>query len=142
MKYMLLRLINIFILIIIVTEALLHEHNLLKIMMRYNLLNLAAFRELPKILKKLDSIHDNYEYFTTASINVIVDLTITLLNIAADVILPNGELIGAGDYACRRGIKHSLNRGVNCAELLDFIIIAEDIREKITHIHQDLLENK
>lgn len=107
-------------------------------MMKYNLLNIATFKELPKIIKKLYVIHDNYEYFSTASVNIIIDLTITVLNCTADVITFDRELIRLGDYARRESVKYGINRD----RLLDFIQIVDGIHRKIEYDNRDLLQNK
>ncbi len=107
--------------------------------MRYNLINLQAFNELSKIIRQLHVIYDNYEYFSAASVNIIIDLTITVLNCAANVIISDVEFIGAGNYACRKGVRHSISHGINRSELLDFIMIVESIRRKIAYTNADLL---
>ena len=109
--------------------------------MNYNLINLAAFNELSNIIRRLHVIHDNYEYFSTASVNIIIDLTITVLNCTADVIISDGEFIGVGDYACRKGVRHSINHGISRSELLDFIMIVESTRRKIADDNHDLLQD-
>ena len=110
--------------------------------MRYNLINLQAFNELSKIIRQLHVIYDNYEYFSTASVNIIIDLTITVLNCTADVIISDGEFIGVGDYACRKGVRHSISHGINRSELLDFIMIVESIRRKIEYDNRDLIQEE
>ena len=137
MKYMLLQLIDIFVLLIIVTKALLHEYNLLEILMKYNLLNAAVFKELPKIIKHLYTILSNYEYFNSKSIEIIVNMTVIVLDNAADIILPNGEPVGAGTYACRRSIKDD----ITCDELRDFIQVVNVVRTKIERDNLDLLQD-
>ena len=102
---------------------------------------MAVFKELPKIIRKLYVIHDDYEYFSTASVNIIIDLTITVLNSAANIVLPDGQLIGVGNYACRKGIRHSISHGINRSELLDFIMIVESIRRKIEYDNRDLIQD-
>ena len=109
--------------------------------MNYNLINLQAFRELPKVIRRLRIVYENYEHFSTASTEIIVDLAIMVINSAADVILPDGEFIGVGDYVCRRGVRHSISHGINRSELLDFIMIAESIRRKIADDNQHLLQD-
>ena len=104
--------------------------------MNYNLINLQAFKELSKIIKKLYVIHDDYEYFSTASVNIIIDLTITVLNCTADVIISDGEFVGVGDYACK-GVKHDMDKD----ELLNFIHVVEDTRRKIADDNQHLLQD-
>ena len=86
-------------------------------------------------------IYEDYESSSLISISIIVDLTIMLLNATADVIISDGEFVGVGDYACRRGIKHSLNRDVNRSELLDFIMIVESIRRKVEYDNRDLIQD-
>ena len=105
-------------------------------LMNYNLINLQAFRELSKIIRQLHVIYDNYEYFSTASVNIIIDLTITVLNCTADVIISDGEFIGVGDYACK-GVKHGMDKD----ELLDFIHVVEDTRRKIADDNRDLIQD-
>ena len=99
------------------------------------MINLTAFNELSKIIRRLHVIYDNYEYFSTANVNIIIDLTITVLNCAADVIISDGEFIGVGDYVCRGVIKGSITRD----KLLDFIRITEAVRRKIAYDNHDLL---
>ena len=106
--------------------------------MKYNLLNIAVFKELPKIIKYLYTILGNYEYFNSKSIEIIVNMTVIVLNNTADIILPNGELIGAGTYACRKSIKD----GVTCDNLRDFIILIESIRKEILNNDWYLLQSK
>ena len=77
--------------------------------MNYNLINLHAFNELPKVIKRLYMIHEDYESSSLISISIIVDLTIMLLNATADVIISDGEFVGVGDYACK-GVKHGAER--------------------------------
>lgn len=105
--------------------------------MRYNLINLHAFNELSKIINRLYVIHDDYEYFSTASVNIIIDLTITVLNCTADVIISDGEFIGVGNYACMGVVKHAMNK----YELLNFIHVVEDTRRKIADDNQYLLQD-
>ena len=105
--------------------------------MNYNLINLAAFKELPKVIRRLHVIHDNYEYFSTASVNIIIDLTITVLNCTADVIISDGEFIGVGDHVCSKGVKHAMDKD----ELLDFIHVVEGTHKKIADDNHDLLQD-
>ena len=109
--------------------------------MRYNLLNLAAFDELSNIIRRLQVMHDNYAYFSTASVNIIIDLTITVLNCTADVIISDGKFIGVGDYACRKGVRYSISHDISRSELLDFIMIVESIRRKIEYDNHDLIQD-
>ena len=108
--------------------------------MKYNLINLHAFNELPKVIRRLRIVYENYEYFSTASTEIIVDLAIMVINSAADVILPDGEFIGVGNYACRKGVRHSISHGINRSEFLDFIMIVESIRRKIEYDNRDLIQ--
>ena len=124
------------------TNALLHEYNLLEIQMKYNLLSVAALRELPKIVRYLREIVDNYDYFNTKSIVIIINMAVITLNLAADVMLINGELIGAGTYACRKSINHSTNYGINRSELCDFLFLIETIRRRVADDNQHLLQEK
>ena len=105
--------------------------------MNYNLINLQAFRELPKVIRRLHIVYENYEYFSAASTEIIVDLAITVVNAAADVILPDGELIGVGDYVCRRVLKGGITRD----KLLDFILVVNIVRIKIKRDNHDLLQD-
>lgn len=105
--------------------------------MNYNLINLAAFKELPKVIRRLHIVYEKYEYFNVASIEIIVDLTIMMFNATADVILPDGEFIGVGYYVCRRAIKGGITRD----KLLDFILVAEAVRIKIERDNHDLLQD-
>ena len=123
---MLLRLIDIFVLIIIVTKALLHEYNLLKITMRYNLLNVEALKELPEVIMNLRSIVDNYEYFNNKSVDIIVSMAIAILNISGDILIDE-KLIGIGDYAYKKTIKYDVTRNT----LYDFVLLIERIRKTI-----------
>lgn len=104
--------------------------------MNYNLINLHAFKELPKVIKRLYMIHEDYESSSLISISIIVDLTIMLLNATADVIISDGEFVGVGDYACK-GVKHGMDKD----ELLDFIHVVEDTRRKIADDNQYLLQD-
>ena len=115
------------ILIIVLLTLYCTSYNLLEIPMKYNLLNVAVFKELPKIIKHLYTILGNYEYFNGKSIEIIVNMTVIVLNNAADIIFPNGELIGAGTYTYEKSIKDDITRN----DLRDFIILVEDIRNKI-----------
>lgn len=110
--------------------------------MKYNLLNLAAFRELPKIVRYLREIVDNYDYFNTKSIVVIVNMAVITLNLTADVMLVNGEFIGAGTYVCRKSINHSANLSVSRSELSDFLFLIETIRGRVANDNQHLLQEK
>ena len=109
--------------------------------MNYNLINLQAFKELPKVIRRLRIVYENYEHFSTASTEIIVDLAIMVINSAADVIISDGEFIGVGDYACRKGVRHSISHDINRSELLDFIMIVESIRRKIEYDNRDLLQD-
>ena len=105
--------------------------------MNYNLINLPAFRELPKVIRRLHIVYENYEHFSAASTEIIVDLAITVVNAAADVILPDGEFIGVGDYVCRRALKGGITRD----KLLDFIQVVNIVRIKIERDNHDLLQD-
>ena len=105
--------------------------------MNYNLINLSAFRELSKVIRRLHIVYENYEHFSTASTEIIVDLAIMVINSAADVILPDGEFIGVGDYVCRRALKGGITRD----KLLDFIQVVNIVRMKIERDNHDLLQD-
>ena len=105
--------------------------------MNYNLINLQAFKELPKVIRRLRIVYENYEHFSAASTEIIVDLAITVVNAAADIILPDGELIGVGDYVCRRALKGGITRD----KLLDFIQVVNIVRMKIERDNHDLLQD-
>ena len=104
--------------------------------MKYNLINLHAFKELPKVIKRLYMIYEDYESSSLISISIIVDLTIMLLNATADVIISDGEFVGVGDYACK-GVKHGMDKD----ELLNFIHVVEAVRIKIERDNHDLLQD-
>ena len=104
--------------------------------MNYNVINLQAFRELPKVIKRLYMIYEDYESSSLISISIIVDLTIMLLNTTADIIISDGEFVGVGDYACK-GIRHGMDKD----ELLDFIHVVEDTHRKIADDNQHLLQD-
>lgn len=106
-------------------------------LMNYNLINLHAFNELPKVIRRLRIVYENYEHFSAASIEIIVDLAIMVINSAADVIISDEEFIGVGDYVCRRAIKGGITRD----KLLDFIQVVNIIRIKIEHDNYDLLQD-
>ena len=106
-------------------------------LMNYNLINLQAFKELSKVIRRLYVVYENYEHFSTASTEIIVDLAIMVINSAADVILPDGELIGVGDHGCRRVLKGGITRD----KLLDFIQVANIVRMKIERDNHDLLQD-
>ena len=105
--------------------------------MNYNLISLPAFKELPKVIRRLHVVYENYEHFSTASTEIIVDLAIMVINSAADVILPDGEFIGVGDYVCRRALKGGITRD----KLLDFIQVVNIVRMKIERGNHDLLQD-
>ena len=113
------------------------SYNLLKMLMNYNLINLQAFKELPKVIRRLRIVYENYEHFSAASTEIIVDLAITVVNAAADIILPDEELIGVGDYVCRRALKGGITRD----KLLDFIQVVNIVRIKIERDNYDLLQD-
>ena len=106
-------------------------------LMNYNLINLAAFKELPKVIRRLRIVYENYEHFSTASTEIIVDLAIMVINSAVDVILPDGEFIGVGDHVCRRALKGGITRD----KLLDFIQVVNIVRIKIERDNHDLLQD-
>ena len=105
--------------------------------MNYNLINLHAFKGLPKVIRQLRIVHKNYEYFNTERIEIIVNLAIMMINSAACIILPDGEFIGVGDYVCRRAIKDGITRD----KLLDFIQVVETVYIKIECDNRDLLQD-
>ena len=109
------------------TKTLLHEYNLLKLFMKYSLVNKVAFKELPKIIRNLREVVDNYEYFSDKSVKIIVNMAVVVLNSAADVMLPNGEIIGMGQYIFKRIMEH----GISIAALYDFIFLIETIRRDV-----------
>ena len=113
------------------------SYNLLEMLMKYNLINLAAFNELSKVIRRLYVVCENYEHFSTASTEIIVDLAIMVINSAADVILPDGEFIGVGDHVCRRALKGGITRD----KLLDFIQVVNIVRMKIERDNHDLLQD-
>ena len=119
-------------------NALLHEYKLLEILMKYNLLNVAALRELPAVIRNLREVTDNYAYFSNKSINIVVNMAVSILDIAADVMSPNGELIGAGTYIFRK----TINRNISRSALYDFVLNIERVRKEIYANNADLLENK
>ena len=138
MKYMLLLLIDYqAILIIVLLKFYGTSYNLLKIMMKYNLLNVPAFEALPKVIRRLYIVHEDYESFNVASTEIIVDLAIMVINAAADVILPDGEFIGVGDYVCRR----ALRGGITHDKLLDFIRVVEAVYKQIADDNQEELQD-
>ena len=91
------------------------------------MINAVAFKELPKIIHNLREIVDNYEYFSNKSIKMIVNMAVIVLNSSADVMLPNGEIIGVGSYICKRTMEH----GISIAALYDFIFLIESIRRDV-----------
>ena len=105
--------------------------------MKYNLINLHAFKELPKVIRRLRIVYENYEHFSTASTEIIVDLAIMVINSAADVILPDGEFIGVGDYICRRALKGGITRD----KFLNFIQDVNIVRIKIERDNHDLIQD-
>lgn len=106
--------------------------------MRYNLINLAAFKELPQVICNLREVTDNYAYFSNKSINIVVNMAVSIFDIAADVMSPNGELVGAGTYIFRK----TINRNINRSALYDFVLNIERVRKEIYANNADLLENK
>ena len=89
--------------------------------MRYNLLSVAALKELPAVIRNLREVTDNYAYFSNKSINMVVNMAVLILDIAADVMSPNEELIGAGTYIFRK----TINRNVSRSALYDFVLNIE-----------------
>lgn len=120
------------------TKTLLHEYNLLNKVMRYNLINLAAFKELPQVICNLREVTDNYAYFSNKSINIVVNMAVSIFDIAADVMSPNGELVGAGTYIFRK----TINRNISRSALYDFVLNIERVRKEIYADNADLFENK
>ena len=106
--------------------------------MKYNLINLAAFNELPAVICNLREVTDNYGYFSNKSVNIVVNMAVSILDIAADVMSPNGELIGAGTYIFRK----TINRNISRSALYDFVLNIERIRKEIYANNADLFENK
>ena len=114
------------------------SYNLLEILMKYNLLNVAALRELPAVIRNLREVTDNYAYFSNKSINIVVNMAVSILDIAADVMSPNGELVGAGTYIFRK----TINRNISRSALYDFVLNIERVRKEIYANNADLFENK
>ena len=106
--------------------------------MKYNLLSVAALRELPAVIRNLREVTDNYAYFSNKSINIVVNMAVSIFDIAADVMSPNGELIGAGTYIFR----NTINRNISRSALYDFVLNIERVRKEIYANNADLLENK
>lgn len=100
---------------------------MLEIFMKYSLINAVAFKELPQVVRNLREVVDNYEYFSNKSVKMIVSMAVVVLNSAADVMLPNGEIIGMGKYICKRTMEH----GISIAALYDFIFLIETIRRDV-----------
>ena len=94
--------------------------------MKYNLLNVEALKELPEVIVNLRSIVDNYEYFNNKSVDIIVSMTVAILNISGDVLI-DGKLIGIGDYAYKKTIRYDVTR----LALYDFVLLIERIRKTI-----------
>ena len=115
-----------------------HEYNLLEIPMKYNLLNVAALRELPAVICNLREVTDNYAYFSNKSINIVVNMAVSIFDIGADVMSPNGELVGAGTYIFRK----TINRNISRSALYDFVLNIERVRKEIYANNADLFENK
>ena len=114
------------------------SYNLLEILMKYNLLNVAALRELPAVIRNLREVTDNYAYFSNKSINIVINMAVSILDIAADVMSLNGELIGAGTYIFRK----TINRNISRSALYDFVLNIERVRKEIYANNADLFENK
>ena len=106
--------------------------------MKYNLINLAAFNELSAVIRNLREVTDNYAYFSNKSINIVVNMAVSILDIAADIMLPNGELVGAGTYIFRKIVKCNASRSA----LYDFVLNIERIRKEIYANNANLFENK
>lgn len=106
--------------------------------MRYNLLSVAALRELPAVIRNLREVTDNYAYFSNKSINIVINMAVSIFDIAADVMSPNEELVGAGTYIFRKTINHNVSRSA----LYDFVLNIERVRKEIYANHADLFENK
>ena len=106
--------------------------------MRYNLINLAAFKQLPAVICNLREVTDNYGYFSNKSVNMVVNMAVLIFDIAADVMSPNGELVGAGTYIFRKTIKYNVSRSA----LYDFVLNIERVRKEIYANNADLFENK
>ena len=106
--------------------------------MRYNLINLAAFKQLPAVMHNLREVTDNYGYFSNKSVNIVINMAVSILDIAADVMSPNGELVGAGTYIFRKTINHNISRSA----LYDFVLNIERVRKEIYANNADLFENK
>ena len=106
--------------------------------MRYNLINLAAFKQLPAVMRNLREVTDNYGYFSNKSINIVINMAVSILDIAADVMSLNGELIGAGTYIFRK----TINRNISRSALYDFVLNIERVRKEIYANNADLFENK
>ena len=106
--------------------------------MKYNLLSVAALRELPAVIYNLREVTDNYGYFSNKSVNIVVNMAVSILDIAVDVMSPNGELVGAGTYIFRK----TINRNISRSALYDFVLNIERIRKEIYADNADLLENK
>ena len=106
--------------------------------MNYNLINLDAFKQLPAVMRNLREVTDNYGYFSNKSVNMVVNMAVSILDIAADVMSPNGELVGAGTYIFRK----TINRNISRSALYDFVLNIERVRKEIYADNADLLENK
>lgn len=106
--------------------------------MKYNLLSVAALKELPAVIRNLREVTDNYAYFSNKSINIVINMAVSIFDIAADVMSPNGELIGAGTYIFRKTVNHNVSRSA----LYDFVLNIERVRKEIYADNADLLENK
>lgn len=105
--------------------------------MKYNLLNVEAFKELSEVIVNLRSIVDNYEYFNNKSVDIIISTAVAILNISGDVLI-DGKLIGIGDYAYKKTIRYDITR----LALYDFVLLIERIRKEIYANNADLFENK
>lgn len=95
-------------------------------MIKYNLLNAEAIKELPEVIVNLRSIVDNYEYFNNKSVDIIVSMAVAILNIGGDVLI-DSKLIGIGDYAYKKTIRYDVTR----LALYDFVLLIERIRKTI-----------
>lgn len=105
--------------------------------MRYNLLSVAALRELPAAIRNLREVADNYAYFSNKSINIVVNMAVSIFDIAADIMSPNGELAGAGTYIFRKTINHNVSRST----LYDFVLNIERVRKEIYADNANLLQD-
>ena len=106
--------------------------------MKSNLLNVAALTELPAVIRNLREVTDNYASSSNQSINIVVNMAVSIFDIGADVMSSNGELVGAGTYIFRK----TINRNMSRSALYDFVLNIERVRKEIYANNADLLENK